>query len=125
MNADHDRHGFVQKVITTYRHLPDTLGRPRPADRRLAEDLQRRGVPLATIEAAFLLALARRRARPPDAAPLQPIRSLHYFLPVLDELLQHPPPDAYLAALRARLAQQPASPRLTAQVQKTTFLRER
>ncbi len=39
---------------------------------------------------AFLLASARRAARPANALRLGPIRSLHYFLPVIEELLQTP-----------------------------------
>ena len=40
---------------------------------------------LELVNAAFQLALARRRARPEDLPPLGTIRSLHYFLPVIDE----------------------------------------
>src|SRR2546425_1962097 len=35
-----------------------------------------------------LLAASRRIFRSPDAVPLQPIRSLYYLLPVIDEVLQ-------------------------------------
>jgi hypothetical protein len=117
-----DRYLYVRQLLAAYRRLPDTLGRTRPADRRLAADLRRRGVPLATVEAALLLAIARRRARPPGADPLQPIRSLHYFLPIIEELRRQPLPEGYLELLRARLANHTAGP---APVQKTTFLRER
>lgn len=110
MTAPLDRDLYVRRLIAAYRRLPDTLGRPRPADRRLAADLHRKAVPLKTVEAALLLASARRQARPKDATPLQPIRSLHYFLPVIDELLQHPPPDAYLETLRRRLTTTDAPP---------------
>jgi hypothetical protein len=117
-----DRDAYVRQLLAAYRRLPDSLGRTRPADRRLAADLHRRRVPLATVEAALLLAIARRRARPPGADPLQPIRSLHYFLPIIEELLHQPLPEGYLELLRARLANDPAHP---APVQKTTFLHER
>jgi len=59
---------------------------------------------LTIVEAAFLLATARRIDRPPDADPLNPILSLHYFLPVIEELLQRPPSAAYLRHLRPSLA---------------------
>jgi hypothetical protein len=42
--------------------------------------------------------------RPTDAEPLNPIHSLHYFLPVIEELLQHPPSASYLRHLRWCLA---------------------
>lgn len=125
MTAPLDRDLYVHRLLAAYHRLPGTLGRSRPADRRLAADLHRQGVPIATVEAALLLASARRQARPDDATPLQPIRSLHYFLPVIEELLQHPPPDAYLESLRRRLSATDAPPNLSAPVQKSTFLRER
>jgi len=64
---------------------------------------------LSLIEAAFLLASARRAARRPDAMPLGPIRSLHYFLPVIEELLANPVPDSYLAYLRSKVTLRPAT----------------
>lgn len=116
---------YVRRVIALYRHLPGTLARPRAADRRLAAELHRRGVPLNTVETALLLAVARRSARPRDAPPLPPIRSLHYVLPIVDELLEHPPPDGYLDGLRARVAVHNPRNDLPAPVQKSTFLHER
>ena len=55
------------------------------------------------METAFLLASLRRAARRPDAMPLGPIRSLHYFLPVIEELLAQPVPESYLAYLRSKV----------------------
>ena len=43
---------------------------------------------VAVVENALILAASRRIFRPPDAVPLQPIRSLYYLLPVIDEVLQ-------------------------------------
>lgn len=48
-----------------------------------------------------------RAARRPDAIPLGPIRSLHCFLPVIEELLVHPAPESYLAYLRSKVAMGP------------------
>lgn len=76
---------YVRRLLTAYRELPDASGRVRAADRRLAVQLFTDLVPLELVLAAFRLALARRHARTPDAPPLNAIRSLHYFLPVLDE----------------------------------------
>jgi hypothetical protein len=95
---------YVTWVIHAYLHLPDTPHRPRDHDHHLAAQLHQRGVPVAIIEAAFLLATLRRIHRPPGATPLTPIRSLHYFLPVIEELLQSPPSSSYLRYLRGRVA---------------------
>ena len=91
---------YIQAVLNLYRHLQGTRSRPRRADRKLAAELHRRGVALDVVETALRLATARRQARPPDAEPLSPIRSLHYFLPVIDELPLGSPPEGYLDYLR-------------------------
>ena len=91
---------YIQTVLNLYRRLQGTRSRTRRADRTLAAELHRRGVALDIVETALRLATARRQARPPDAEPLSPIRSLHYFLPVIDELPQGSPPDGYLDYLR-------------------------
>ena len=98
--SQEERQAYVQAVLSLYRRLPDTPARPRPADRQLAGELFRRGVRLDVLEVALRLATGRRQARPSDAYPLPPIRSLYYFLPVLDELPPGPPPEGYLEYLR-------------------------
>lgn len=103
LTADISRRQYVEAVVHAYRLLPDTLGHLRPADRRLAETLYERNVPLHLVTAAFLVAHARRTSRPPQAPPLGPIRSLAYFSAIVDELLQEPPAPAYLDYLRAKL----------------------
>ena len=40
--------------------------------------------------------------------PLGPIRSVHYFLPVIEELLAHPVPESYVAYLRCKVVLRPA-----------------
>ncbi len=55
------------------------------------------------------LSMGPGAARPANALPLGPIRSLHYFLPVIEELLVHPLPQAYVAYLRSKVDQRPAT----------------
>ena len=99
-----DRTRYIAAVLDAYRRTPGTLGHVRPADRRLAEKLSDAGVPFATVEAALSLAAARRAVRPDGAPLLPPIRSLHYFKPVIDEILGLPPDPAYLAYVQDFLA---------------------
>lgn len=99
-----DSQHYVETVLTLYRKLPDTPNRHSRYDRRLAAQLHQQNVPLALIEAAFLLATARRQLRDPSYPPLSPIRSLHYFLPLIDELLHQPLAPNYLEYLRHKLA---------------------
>jgi hypothetical protein len=97
------RQAYVRALLALYCGLPHTATRkPSPADRRLAAELFDQAVPLATLEAAFLFAVTRRSARSPGLPPLAPIRSLAYFLPVLEELRLNPPDPAYLTYLRLR-----------------------
>jgi hypothetical protein len=98
-----DREPFVAEVLERYRATPDTPGRAGPADRRLAGALFDRGVSLEVVAAAILLATVRRRCRPTDLPPLEPIRSLHYFQPVIAEILRHPLEPAYLEYLADKM----------------------
>jgi hypothetical protein len=45
-------------------------------------------MPLPQIQFAFALALLRSLLRASTTPPFQPIRSLHYFVPVLEEITQ-------------------------------------
>ena len=98
-----NREGYIKQALDLYRNVPGTLGRIRREDRLLAADLYARGIALSTLESAFVLAAARRCFRPENAQPLPPIRSLYYFLPVIDELLANPPATEYLAYLKSKL----------------------
>ena len=94
---------YVSSVLTLYVDLPDTPLRDSTQDQRQARgwfDLQ---VPLSVVETAFLLASLRRMTRPRDVPPLPRIRSLAYFQPVIEELLQSPVPEGYLQYLRMKL----------------------
>jgi hypothetical protein len=94
---------YIKQAIDLYCSTPGTLGRSRPEDRRLAAELYVRGIALSTLEQAFTLAASRRCFRPPDAAPLALIRSLHYFLPVIEEVLNRPLDPAYVEYLKLKL----------------------
>jgi hypothetical protein len=60
-------------------------------------------VSLAAVENALVLAAARRLIRPAEAAPLGPIRSLAYFLPVIDEVLGLSISPDYFRYLRLKI----------------------
>jgi hypothetical protein len=102
-----DRAAYLRAVLTAYVDLPDTPVRPRPPDRALAARLYDRRVPLSTVCDALTLAHARRTLRPPEAPPLPRVRSLYYFLPVIEELLATPLPNMYIDYIRAKLGRLP------------------
>jgi hypothetical protein len=87
---------YVCRVLEAYSATPTTAGRIRREDRRLASRLYRQRVPLSAILAALALAAGRRIFRPFDATPLPLIRSLHYFLPVVDEIRNTPIDPDYI-----------------------------
>ena len=93
---------YVTHVLEQYVKLPGTLRRVLRQDRRTALTLYRRGVRLDVVENAFVLATARRTFRS-DAAKLEPIRCLDYFVPIVDELIHEPPLPEYLDYLKNRL----------------------
>jgi hypothetical protein len=95
--------GYVADVLKLYLQLPETPSRTNPNDRKNATEWYKRGIKLSTIESAFLLGSVRRLTRSPDMPPLSPIRSTAYFFPVIQELLDNPIPDDYVAYLRMKL----------------------
>jgi hypothetical protein len=102
-NPHEEAHGYVSAVLNLYLQLPETPFKASSNDRHTAEALQTRGVPLFAVESALMLASVRRLGRAPDLLPLAPIRSLAYFLPVIQEILANPIPENYLGYLRMKV----------------------
>lgn len=90
-------------VTALYFDLPEAPVSLSPADRRLARCWFERGVPVEVVETALLLGSLRRLMRPPQAPPLARFRSLAYFQPVVEELLEAPSPPGYRDYLRHRI----------------------
>lgn len=103
MQTESNANPYIKRLLELYRHTPGTVGRVRREDRRFARQLQERGVSLLTLEEAFTLAAARRCLRAPDAPPLNPVRSLHYFASVIEEVSEKPLPAGYLGYLKYKL----------------------
>jgi hypothetical protein len=98
-----DPREYVRRALEAYRATPGTAGVVRRADRLLAIQLHERGVPLEVVENAFVLAAARRIIRSAEAPPLPTVRSLAYFVPVIEEVLQLKVGQEYFQHLRRRL----------------------
>jgi hypothetical protein len=96
---------YVHSVLQLYADLPYTPGRPSRDDRFVAQKLQRYRIPLRRVQAALLLGSARRLFRADSTEPLLPIRSIRYFLPVVEELAFAPVNSAYVNYLRRKLAE--------------------
>ena len=94
---------YVRRVLEAYRKTPGTMGTIRRPDRMLAAQLYQRGISLSVVEDALVLAATRRLIRRPDAPPLAAVRSLAYFLPVIEEVLELRVNPDYFQYLRHKL----------------------
>jgi hypothetical protein len=81
---------YVRRLLELYRTTPGVLARVRHADRTLARQLYDQRIPLCLVADAFIVAAARRARHNAFSTPLPQIRSLHYFLGVVRELLARP-----------------------------------
>jgi hypothetical protein len=94
---------YIRRVLEAYRKTPGTMGTIRRPDRVVALQLYQRGISVSVIENAFVLAATRRLMRPANAPPLGSIRSLAYFLPVIEEVLGLSVSPYYFQYLRHKL----------------------
>jgi|SRR5213593_2257232 len=98
-----DRPQYVREVIEWYCRTPGTPGHARSSDRSLAAELYDRGIPPSVIKDALTLATARRTLRDPASPPLPPVRSLNYFVPIIDELTETPLDPDYIRYIECKL----------------------
>ena len=104
MDDDRGQQEYIRQVLEAYRKTPGTMGTVRRADRMLAAQLYQRGLSVVVIENALVLAATRRLVRPTGAPPLGAIRSLAYFLPVIEEVRELRVSQDYFRYLRRKLA---------------------
>lgn len=94
---------FIEQIRTCllqYSIFSSSFG---TADRKLAADLFRNGISFDQLERALLLGLCRKYVSSLNSTASNPIYSLGYFIPVLDELVQITVSDQYWNYLRHRL----------------------
>jgi len=94
---------YVRRVLEAYRKTPGTMGTVRRPDRALAAQLFQRGISVTVIENALVLAATRRLVRRTDTPPLGTVRSLAYFLPVIEEVVELRVSPNYFQYLRQKL----------------------
>jgi len=101
--ADTHIRRYVLTVLDEYVSFPGTPCRASRQDRRLARDLYEQAVPLAAVRAALLMGVARRTFRSSHVWPLPSVRTLHYFVPIVEEVLHCPPEPGYVDYLALKL----------------------
>jgi hypothetical protein len=94
---------YVAAVLERYICMPETPSRAFGRDVRRARVWYRNGIPLTVVVAALVLGNVRRCFRDPSRPALQSIRGLDYFEPVVEELVEQPIDEDYLAYLQAKL----------------------
>ncbi len=99
----YSRQRYVDAVVRNYVRLPGTPICAGRRDRLLAAALYDRGIPLPVVWAAFVIAAARWAIRSPQQRRLPPIRTLYYFVPAIDEVLDTSPDPGYVHYLATKL----------------------
>lgn len=94
---------FVNAVLQLYLALPDTPDRFSDHDCFIAKIWFDQDVSILQVQQAMVLAQVRRGFRRSADPPLNPIRSLHYFAPIIQEIQREPWPDGYFDYLQRKL----------------------
>jgi hypothetical protein len=97
------RQAYVNAIARHYVRLPGTPLRASRRDRTLAAALYDRRIPLQVVWAALVIAAARWTIRSPHQRKLDPIRTLYYFVPAIDEVLSASPDPDYVQYVAGKL----------------------
>jgi hypothetical protein len=94
--GDVDHTTYMNTILDHYVSAADTPATARRADRALAGSFHRRGVPLTDVIHAIRLCMLRRHKRDPALDPLEPICSLAYMRPLVEQLQRKPHDPGYV-----------------------------
>ena len=87
--------GYVAAIRESFIALECTNGRFGPGDIRTAENFEKRGIPLETVQDAMLTGACRKYAAWLDRRESAPIGSLAYFKALVTEMQHQPLPRGY------------------------------
>lgn len=99
-NPAQDPNRYVDSIRDSFLKLGCTVGRFSPADERGARELEKRGVALTVVHDAILLGACRKYISWLNNGPSDPIATLRYFEPLIEEVQERPFPDGYRDHLR-------------------------
>lgn len=94
---------YAESIRECYEKLGCTSGKLNAAGIEIARQLHRRSVPLDVVHGAMLLGACRKYESWLNGGPGEPIRSMAYFEPLVDEVRANPLPDGYSGYLRRKL----------------------
>jgi hypothetical protein len=98
-----EQKAYVESVRICFLSLGCGSGKFGVTDAADARDLQQRGIPLVVIEEAMLVGACRKYSSWFEGKALEPIRSLHYFDPLIAEIQKEPLPSGYPVYLREKI----------------------
>ena len=90
-----EKESYVGSVRKRFLTLGCTTGHFSPSDERLAGSFEQKGIPLTVIEDAMLIGACRKYVSWLNSGPSAPIASLHYFEPIIEEVVERPFPPGY------------------------------
>ena len=96
---------YVASVRECFEGLGCTSSKFGAAEIETARQLQRRAIPLGIIHDAMLLGACRKLDSWLNGGPLEPIRSMAYFEPLIAEIQANPLPAGYSAYLGKKIQQ--------------------
>jgi hypothetical protein len=96
---------YVDAVKNRFLTLGCTVGKFSSRDAQCAQALQRRGVPLETVQDALLMGAVRKYVSWLNGGSPQPIASLAYFAAVVSEIQGRPFPADYRGYLQIKVVQ--------------------
>jgi hypothetical protein len=96
---------YVDVIKSRFVALGCTVGKFSVRDAQFAQALQRRGVPLETVQDALLMGAIRKYVSWLNGGSPQPIASLAYFAAVVSEIQERPFPADYREYLRMKVVQ--------------------
>ena len=96
---------YVDAIKTCFVALGCTVGKFSTRDAQFAQALQRRGIPLETVQDALLMGTVRKYVSWLNGSSTEPIGSLAYFSAVISEIQERPFPADYREYLRTKVLQ--------------------
>jgi hypothetical protein len=96
---------YVEAIKTRFTHFGCTAGNFSVQDAQFARALQRRGIPLETVQDAMLMGAIRKFVSWLNSGQSQPITTLAYFAAVISEIQERPFPAGYREYLERKAVQ--------------------
>lgn len=96
---------YVDSIKNSFIAIGCTVGKFSPQDAQIAQDLQKTGVPLETVQNALLIGTVRKYVSWLNGGLHEPIGSLAYFVAIVSEIQERPLAPDYQEYLKRRVGQ--------------------